>query len=126
MTVNQLLGQVREEQDRHPRARIIGCLLVACESVERDAASAARNELALVHVDAAIALFDFTAELFTTYRTASGTGTAPERGAARAAVEARLPIADWLTRLLCPTNGKILCAQDVRDLLTETPSPPQV
>jgi hypothetical protein len=46
--VNQLLGQVREEQDRHPRANIVGCLLIACDSVESDAARAARNELSLL------------------------------------------------------------------------------
>jgi hypothetical protein len=64
----QLLGQVWEEQDRHPRASVVGCLLVACGPVERDAPRAARHELALLHADAAIVLFDFTAELFAACR----------------------------------------------------------
>jgi hypothetical protein len=115
--VNQLLGQVREEQDRHPRANVVGCLLIACDSAERDATRAARNELALIHEDAAVALFDFTAQLFAAYRTAYGSGTAQERGAARAATEPRLPNSDWLTRLLSPTNGNILRAPDVRNVL---------
>jgi hypothetical protein len=113
--INQLLGQVNEEQDRHPRARVVGCLLVALDGVEEPAVRAARDEVALVHVDAALALFDITAELFTAYRTAYGSGTAQERGAARAATELRLPNADWLTRLLAPTGGRILRAQDVRE-----------
>lgn len=115
--VNQLLGQVREEQDRHPRAQVVGCLLVNLDTVRDDAARAARSEVAFVHVDAAIALFDIVAELFTAYRTNCGSGTAQERGAARAATEVRLPSADWLTRLLLPTDGRILRAQDVRDAL---------
>jgi hypothetical protein len=116
--VNQLLGQVREEQDRHPRANVGGCLLMACDSAEDDAARAARNELALIHIDAAVALFDFVAQLFAAYRTAYGSGTTEERGAARAATESRLPSSDWLTRLLSPTNGNILRAPDVRNALS--------
>lgn len=112
--VNQLLGQVREEQDRRPRATVFGCLLVACDSAEVDAVRAARNDIAIIHTEAALALFDFTAELFTAYRTAYGSGTARERGAARVEVEPRLPGSDWLTRLLSPTNGKILTPDDVR------------
>ena len=115
--VNQLLGQVREEQDRHPRANVVGCLLDECDAVKDEAARAARNELALVHVGAAVALFDSPAELFTAYRTAFRTGTAQERGAARAATEPRLPGADWLTQLLSSTNGNLLRAQDVRSAL---------
>jgi hypothetical protein len=68
-------------------------------------------------VDAAVALFDFSAQLFAAYRTAYGSGTAQERGAARAATEPRLPSSDWLTRLLGPTHGNILRAPDVRNVL---------
>ncbi len=115
--VNQLLGQVQEEQDRYPRAQVVGCLLVGLGTAEADAARAARSKIALVHVDAVVALFDFAAELFTAYRTGYGSGTAQERGAARVATEPRLPSADWLTRLLAPTNGKIMRAQDMRKAL---------
>jgi hypothetical protein len=118
--VNQLLGQVREEQDRHPRANVVGCLLVAGDDVDADAARAARNELALVHVDAALALFDLTAQLFSGYRTAYGSGTAQERGAARATIEPRLPSSDWLSRLLSTTHGNILRAQEVRSVFDAT------
>jgi len=112
--VNQLLGQVREEQDRHPRANVLGCLLVAAESVNDDAARAGRNEVTILHVDAALALFDFSAQLFSSYRTRYGSGTARERGEARADTEPRLPGADWLNRLLSPTSGRLLRAADVR------------
>ena len=115
--VNQVLGQVREEQTRNPRANVIGCLLVACDSTEPDAMIAAQDELALVHLDASLALFDFAAELFSAYRTACGSGTAQERGAARAATEPRLPSADWLSQLLRPTNGRISRAQDFLEIL---------
>lgn len=115
--VNQLLGQVREEQDRQPRANVVGCLLVAAESITEDAARAARNEIAILHVDAAICLFDFSAELFASYRTNYGSGTAQERGAARAETEPRLPGRDWLNRLLTPSRGAILRASDLRAAL---------
>lgn len=92
-------------------------MLVASDDVQDDAARAARTELALVHVDAAVALFDFTAELFTAYRTAFGSGTTQERGVARATTEPRLPGADWLTKLLSPTSGNLLRAQEVHRAL---------
>lgn len=115
--VNQLLGQVREEQDRHPRANVVGCLLVAADTVEPDASRAARNEIAIIHIDGAIALFDTMAQLFAAYRTASGSGTARERGAARVATESRLPGSDWLTSLLVPSNGAIVGAPEIRRAL---------
>jgi hypothetical protein len=70
---------------------------VSLVAVEDDAARAVRRDIALVHLDATVALFDFAAELFTAYRTDYGSGTAQERGVARAAIEPRLPSADWLT-----------------------------
>jgi hypothetical protein len=120
--VNQLLGQVREEQDRQPRANVLGCLLVAADSITEEAGRAARNEIAILHVDAALALFDFTAQLFASYRTNYGSGTAQERGAARAETELRLPGPDWLNRLLSPSGGAIMRAPNLRSALEATRS----
>jgi hypothetical protein len=115
--VNQLLGQVRVEQDKHPKARVVGCLLTDLTEVENDAADAAQSEIVLVHLDAAEALFDQMSERFTAYQSAYGSGTAEERGAARAAVEQRLPTGDWLVRLLSPSGGQLVRRADVLNVL---------
>ena len=70
-----------------------------------------------MHTDSAITVFDRMSEVFSAYRTAWGTGTAAERGVARATVEPRLSRADWLTRLLAPTAGRILRGQGAREVM---------
>jgi hypothetical protein len=117
--INQLLGQVQEEQIKHPRATVSGCLLSDMEEPENDARAASRN-LTLLHTDAATVMFDTMSEVFHAYRTAWGAGTAAERGSARATTEPRLPNADWLTQLLAPSGGRVLRAQDARNLIASS------
>ncbi len=112
--VNQLLGQVKEEQNRYPNAKVVGCLLIVLDSIEDGALRAARDNVALMHEDGALVLFDVMAELFVAYMATWGSGSALERGAARNDIERRLPGAGWLDRLLLPTSGSIVRAQDVR------------
>ncbi|MFF2549430.1 helicase C-terminal domain-containing protein [Nocardia sp. NPDC058058] len=111
--VNQLLGQVKEEEKKYPTAKVIGCLLTVQETVSPDAAAAASADIALLHIDAAEALFGEMATRFTTYLATFGSGTAAERGAARVTVEKQLPSGDWLSRLLSPSNGKLIRNQAV-------------
>jgi hypothetical protein len=111
--VNQLLGQIREEQQLNPRANVVGCLLSDVEVADETAQRAAGDDIALVHTDFAIALYERMADLFTQYLAAWGSGTTTERGAARSAVEPRLPRGrDWLATLLAPSSGRVLHAQD--------------
>lgn len=110
--VNQLLGQVKEEERKHPTARVFGCLLTVLTDVAPDAA-AASSDLVLLHSDAIEALFTEMTDRFSIYLSAYGTGTTAERGAARAAMEKQLPNRDWLSRLLSPSGGRLLRRQDV-------------
>lgn len=115
--VNQILGQIIEERRRHPKATVTGCLLVEPVTAESDAQRAAADDVAIMHADAAIAIYDRLAELLGQYRIAWGTGTAGERGEARSLVERQLPASDWLIRLLLPTGGTVLGAPQARALL---------
>ena len=115
--VNQVLGQVHEEQTRFPLAKVVGCLLVNLNDIEEDAKRAARDDVVVMHADGAIVLFDTMAELFTSYMSLWGAGSAQERGSARNGLEARLPPAGWLHHLLAPGSGTVMMAQDVRSKL---------
>jgi len=114
--INQLLGQVQEEQNLNPLSRVTGCLLTEHDEIEDDAGRAANSELVLVTLDAAVALFEAMAERFTAYQTASGSGTAVERGAGRQQVEARLPTGEWLNALLSPKGTSFLRRVDIDSL----------
>jgi hypothetical protein len=115
--INQVLGQITEERQRHPKAIVYGCLLVEVGQAEPDAQRAARADVAILHTDAALAIYDRMAALLSQYMTAWGSGTAAERGIARSAVEQQLPEPGWLARLLSPTNGAILRAPQAQALL---------
>jgi hypothetical protein len=114
--INQLLGQVQEEQTRNPLSRVVGCLLTSLDDIESDAARAAMDKVVLIHLDTAIALYDAMAERFMTYFIAYGAGSALERGDARLAVEPRLPPGDWLHNLLSPRRADFLSRADVDQL----------
>lgn len=114
--INQLLGQVQEEQTRNPLSRVVGCLLTSLDDIEDDAARAALDKIVLVNLDAALALYDAMAERFMTYFTAYGSGTAVERGAARIATEPRLPAGDWLHNLISPRRADFLSRADIDQL----------
>lgn len=98
--INQLLGQVQEEEQAQPRSRVVGCLYTTLDDIEPDAGRAARDKIVLFTVPAALALWDAMAERFVQYQSASGSGSATERGEARSQVEPTLPAGDWTTELL--------------------------
>lgn len=111
--VNQILGQIQEEQNRHPLSRVLGCLLTPISEIEDDAARAARDRVVIFTLPAAVALFDAMADRFNSYYARSGSGTALERGAARQEVEPRLPEGEWLSELLSPRGLTIRLRADV-------------
>ena len=114
--VNQVLGQVTAERKYAHAARVLGCLVTPRDSVEDDAAAAAADAIALLNWDAVTRLCDLMADRFREYVQARQSGGASERGAARTAVEARMPEQGWLEELLNPSNGVVLGRQDVDKL----------
>lgn len=116
--INQVLGQVQEEEQAHPRSRTVGCLLTSALDIEDDAGRAARDKIVLVTVPAATALWDAMAERFVQYLSHSGSGSATERGEARSLVEPRLPPGDWITELLTARGLNLLGRADVENLFT--------
>jgi Type III restriction enzyme, res subunit/Helicase C-terminal domain len=114
--INQILGQVQVEEGHNPLSRVVGCLLTSLTQIEPDAAEAARDKVVLVTLPASIALYDVMAELFTSYYSAFGGGSATERGTARHVVEARLPSGDWLADLLSPRGTAFIHRADVERL----------
>lgn len=75
--INQILGQITEERQRHPRAIVSGCLLVEIAQVEQDAQRAARDDVAIMHTDAALAAYDQMAGLLGQYVAAWAAGPQP-------------------------------------------------
>ena len=120
--INQVLGQIIEERNHHPRANVTGCLLVDLTDTEPDAQRAARDDVAIMHTDAVLAVYDQMADLLRQYLAAWGSGTAAERGTARSAVEPQLPRADWLVRLLKPAGGTVMRAPQAVSILTSARS----
>ena len=106
--VDQCIGQVAAEQQATTGVRVIGCILTHLNEAEEEAAQAAHDIIAFVHVQAAVALFDLLFDRMRTYAEHWGEGRAAERGAAREAVEGRMPQNGWLTKLLQPTQGHVL------------------
>jgi hypothetical protein len=103
--INQVLGQLAVEAQRFPNTKTFACLLTPAPAVETDAAEAAREKIAIINIEAVLVLFDFLADRFRDYMRLWSSGTAAQRGAARAAVEPKLPHKGWLGRLLAPTGG---------------------
>lgn len=115
--INQVLGQITEERQHNPKTIVYGCLLVEVTQAEPDAQRAARTDVAILHTDTAVAIYDRMAALLNQYMTGWGSGTAAERGTARSEVERQLPKPGWLARLLSPTNGTILLAPQAVNML---------
>ncbi|WP_166870288.1 helicase C-terminal domain-containing protein [Salinibacterium sp. ZJ450] len=114
--VNELLAIVLEEETLHPRSRVSGCLVTEATTLTEAAAlAAASDRISFVEIGAAVALYDLMAERFTDYVSASGTGSARERGAARIALEHRLPAGNWLADLTGPRGVEFTTAIDVRN-----------
>ncbi len=117
--VNQLLGQIEVERMRSPNSRVQGCLMTQALDIEKDAAEAARDKIALLHDRAVIRLFDLVSTQLTRYMDLWEDGTAQARGKARIIVEGLLPYEDaWLTKLLVPSSGNVLQYEDVDALFT--------
>ena len=115
--VNQLLGQLEVEKKYAPKARLTGCLLDPATEAHTDATDAARDRIRLVNHEAAVRLYDLLADRLRTYTTRCGDGSAEARGEARAHVEALVPAAGWLAKLLAPSpQGKVLLLDEVTAL----------
>jgi Helicase C-terminal domain len=114
--VNQLLGQVEVEMGRVVRTRIFGCLLTPATRSKLDASEAAAQRITLMHHGAATLLFDMLTRRVLDYAGLCGTGTAEERGTARIKLERMLPGDGFLERLLTPSSGRVLSAEDVTEI----------
>ncbi len=112
--VDQALGQLAEA-GRSPRIRVVGCILTHVESIEEEAALAARDSLCLVHVDAVSALIDLLGDRLNSYAERWGGGTAAERGGARELVESQMPSGAWLDALLSASGGRLIRREDVNE-----------
>ena len=111
--VDQLLGQLQVERQQWPSSVVAGCLLVQQDQLEEEAAAAARDTVAVFSVPAVVQLFDQLSDRFRGYLQRRGTGSAAERGDARASTEGRLPNPGWLERLMSPSHGRCLSAAEV-------------
>lgn len=114
--INQLLGQVQVEEQTHPRSRVVGCLYTALDDIEDDAGRAAQDKIVLFTAPAALSLWDAMAQRFVQYQSASGSGSATERGEARSLVEPRLPAGDWTTELLTARGLAFIGRAEVESL----------
>ena len=114
--VNQLLGQIEVEMGRVEGTRIFGCLLTTATRSKLDASEAAAQRITLIHHGATTVLFDMLTRRLLDYASLCGTGTAEERGTARTKLERMLPSDGFLERLLAPSNGRVLNAEDVTEI----------
>jgi hypothetical protein len=110
--VDQALGQIAEARPT-ARLKVVGCLLTHVTAIQDEAARAARDAICLVHVEAASNLADLLGDRLLDYASRSGEGSAAERGAAREAVEPRMPTGPWLAELLGPSKGDLVTRDDV-------------
>lgn len=111
--VNQLLGQIEVESRRSARTRVYGCLLTPAVTAKDDAAEAAHDKIVLINHGAAVLLYDLLADRLRQYDALCGDGNTQARGEARTKIEALLPQDGWLGKLLSPTRGKLIAADDV-------------
>ena len=114
--VNQLLGQIEVESKRSGEARVRGCLVSPAREVKGDAAEAAQDRIVIIHYDALVKLWDILADRFRRYSEAWDEGDAESRGEARITVEEFLPKSGFLGRLLKPSMGRMLFAEDIEDM----------
>ncbi len=105
--IDQVLGQIAEARPSDHK-HVIGCVLTHLTAVEGEASRAGKELICLVHKDAVVALADQLGDRFIQYADRFGSGTAAERGAAREAIEPRMPGGDWMTSLLGPSGGQIV------------------
>jgi hypothetical protein len=118
--VNQLLGQIEVEIKVGAKTRVRGCLLTPATTVNPDAAAAAHDKISLINHGAAVRLYDILAGRLRQYDGLCGDDEAEARGEARTKVQELLPPDGWLGKLLSPTQGKIITADEVSDLFPST------
>jgi hypothetical protein len=114
--VNQLLGQIEVETRWAAKTRVYGCLLTPATTSKKAAADAAGDKIALLNHAAAVRLYDILADRIRQYAALCGNGSAEARGDARIKIEALLPPDGWLGKLLSPTQGRVISADDVAAL----------
>lgn len=114
--VNQLLGQIEVETKRASKTRVIGCLLTPESTASAGAVEAGRDKVAFLQHDAAVRLYDILADRLKQYAALCGDGSAEARGQARTTIEALLPTEGWLERLLRPTQGRVIGADEITAL----------
>ncbi|MDJ1132019.1 DEAD/DEAH box helicase family protein [Streptomyces iconiensis] len=119
--VNQLLGQIEVATRRSAKTRVFGCLLTPATATQDDAAEAAHDKVALFNHGAAVRLYDVLADRLRQYDALCGDNNAEARGTARTRIEALLPQEDgWLGKLLAPTRGRLITADDVSVVFPST------
>ncbi|KQV11420.1 MULTISPECIES: DEAD/DEAH box helicase family protein [unclassified Kitasatospora] len=119
--VNQLLGQIEVETRRTAKTRLFGCLLTPATATQADAAEAAHDRIVLVNHGAAVRLYDMLADRLRQYDALCGGNNAEARGEARTRIEALLPQQDgWLGKLLAPSRGRLITADDVAAIFPST------
>ncbi|MFI6098224.1 DEAD/DEAH box helicase family protein [Lentzea sp. NPDC051213] len=118
--VNQLLGQIEVETRRSAKTRVYGCLLTPATTAKIDAAEAAHDKIVLVNHGAAVRLYDVLADRLRQYDALCGDGNAEARGEARTKIESLLPQDGWLGKLLAPTQGQLITADDVAAIFPST------
>ncbi|MGW1974213.1 DEAD/DEAH box helicase family protein [Streptomyces sp. NPDC001889] len=119
--VNQLLGQIEVETRRSANTRVYGCLLTPVTATQDDAAEAAHDRIVLVNHGAAVRLYDSLADRLRQYDALCGDNNAEARGEARTRIEALLPQEDgWLGKLLAPSRGRLITADDVAAIFPST------
>lgn len=114
--VDQLLGQIEVETRRAAKTRVYGCLLTPATHSKIDAAEAAGDKIALINHEAAVRLYDILADRIRQYAALCGDGSAEARGDARTKIEALLPPDGWLGKLLSPTQGRVISADEMAAL----------
>ncbi|MEB0288494.1 DEAD/DEAH box helicase family protein [Cryobacterium sp. 10S3] len=113
--VNELVAVVLEEETLQPKAQVRGCLVAASELSAAAELAASNGRIAVIDQEAVVLLFDYMAERFTEYSSASGSGSAKERGVARSTLERRLVGGDWLADLTQSRTGARVSVTDVEN-----------
>jgi hypothetical protein len=114
--VNELVGVVLEEETLQPKAQVSGCLVASSELSPAAELAASNGRITVLDQEAVVLLFDYMAERFTEYSSASGSGSAKERGAARSTLERRLVGGSWLADLTKNTSGTRVSTTDVENV----------
>lgn len=114
--VNELVAIVLEEETLQPKAHVWGCLVTSSALSSAANLAASNGRIAVIDQEAIVLLFDYMAERFTEYASASGSGSAKERGIARSSLERRLVGGPWLADLTQSKFGSRVSVTDVESV----------